>query len=103
MPPGWRWRVPISTSWQRISATAVLWTNYYFNALLGGGYTWGTTSIDVYGFQCVPMKGEGTYVRTAGAVTGYHQYCRFDTDVFQRDCGGPDQNSLVLPVVEFNI
>lgn len=85
-----------SGAWTRISKNLVLPTNnqfvFYLN-LSGSAYG--------FGAQVSPMKGEGAYACTPGAY-GYHANCRFDTDVFNIQAVGPNQNQLQLPVVETN-
>ena len=95
--------VPVSVGvWKRYSFTATFWDSNYFRVILGGYGTWDATVIDAYGFQCVPMKGAGAYVQSPSAYS-YHPNCRFDTDTFECRALGPNQNSLVLQCLEFNV
>ncbi len=81
--------------WKRIYHSFTLPTNNAFDVYLSfSGTCW------VFGAQVSPMKGEGAYVKAPGNY-GYHENCRFDTDVFERQVSGPDQNALQLPIVEF--
>jgi hypothetical protein len=89
-------------SWKRISHTATLWDNNYFRVIIGGDGTWDASVIDVFGVQVAPTKGEGAYVRSPDNY-GYHEYVRFDTDSFQRQAIGPNQNALQLPMFEYNV
>lgn len=89
--------------WKRISHSATLWDDNYFRVILGGNAAWaGGRIMNVFGVQVTPMKGEGSYVKTPGNY-GYHENCRFDTDTFDRKVVGPNQNSLLLPIAEFNV
>lgn len=97
---GTNWELPYNT-WKRISHSVTLWSDDEFRVVMGGSGTWsGSRQIYIYGFQCVPMKGEGAYVRTPGNY-GYLENCRFDTDKFERRVLGPNQNSISLPIAEF--
>ena len=90
-----------SSNWRRVSFTTTLWDDDYFRVILGGPGAWVGSMVFVYGMQVTPMKGEGAYVRSPAGY-GYHPNCRFDTDGFVRQALGPNQNSLVLPCVEFS-
>lgn len=98
---GTTWKLP-HNQWVRISHSSTLWNNNYFRAIIGGFTTWDGTIINVYGVQVSAMKGEGVYVRSPDNY-GYHPNCRFDIDSFQRQSSGPNQNSVQLPIVEFNV
>lgn len=98
---GTTWQLP-QNQWKRIFYSAVLWDDNPFRAILGSSGTWNNTDIDVFGFQVSPTKGEGPYVKSPDNY-GYHPYVRFDTDTFQRQSLGPDQNVLQLPMFEFNV
>lgn len=88
--------------WVRISHSFTLDDDNTWKFVLGGNSTW-TSGRQVYVFcaQVSPMKGEGAEVSTPGNY-GYHANCRFDVDVFERRCLGPNQNSVLLPIVEVN-
>ena len=89
-------------SWVRIFHTFKITDNNEWFLAIGGNAEWaGGRTMNMFGAMVAPTKGEGAYVKTPGNY-GYHQYCRFDTDVFQRQVLGPNQNSLVLPIVEIN-
>lgn len=88
--------------WVRIFHSATLWDDNYFRVILGGLSEWaGSRTMNVFGVQVVPMKGEGQYIKTPGNY-GYHANCRFDTDLFEVKTLGPNQNQVSLPVMEFN-
>jgi hypothetical protein len=92
-------------AWKRIYCNVPLWTNNYFQFLLGGMNYWSSTTIQVFGAQVVPMKGEGAMVRTNGVNSpgyGLHLSCRFDQDALQVQVDGPDQNAMQLIVQETN-
>jgi hypothetical protein len=93
--------VHTSTSWRRYSYTTTLWNDNYFRAMIGGYATWNFSTLDVFGVQVSPMKGEGAYVKTPGNY-GYHAKVRLDTDAFSQQAIGPNQNALVLPCVEYS-
>jgi hypothetical protein len=95
---------PTQGVWVRIKHTEVLWDNNAFRAIIGGAQSTfqGGRQMYVFGAQVVPMKGEGARV-AAPSRWGYHANCRFDVDMFERQVGGPNQNTLSLPVVEFNV
>lgn len=85
-------------NWLRVSKTLVLPTNnqFLFKLTISGG------SCTVFGAQVAPTKGESAYVRTPGNY-GYHENVRFDTDYFDVNVSGPNQNAIVLPAVEINV
>ena len=85
-----------ANSWLRISNNLVLPTNNQFAFYLNLSGT-----VYAFGAQVSPMKGEGAYQCTPGNY-GYHQNCRFDTDVFEVKAIGPGQNQLSLPIQETN-
>jgi hypothetical protein len=93
-------------SWVRISWNVQMWSSNYFRFILGGENTWGSgATIDVFGCQVAPTKGEGAYVRTSGPMGpsyGWHPNCRFDVDMIMRTSLGPNQNQLELLVQEHN-
>ena len=83
-----------ANSWLRISNNLLLPTNNQFVA-----YTSVSANCYAFGAQVVPMKGEGAYQCVPGNF-GYHANCRFDTDVFNVQAIGPNQNQLQLPIQE---
>ncbi len=88
--------------WQRVFHSDTTWDDNHFRVIIGGEAEWAAgRTMNVFGVQVVAMKGESMYVKTPGNY-GYHVNCRFDTDVFEPRALGPNQNSLALPVVEFN-
>lgn len=99
---GTTWDLP-QNRWKRIWHSATLWNDNYFRILIGGFAAWaGSRTMNMYGAQVVPMKAESMYAKTPGNF-GYHENCRFDVDVFERHALGPNQNSLILPIMEFNL
>jgi hypothetical protein len=82
--------------WLRVHSTLVLPTNnqFLFKLILSG-------SCLTFGAQVSSQKGEGGYAMTPGRY-GYHAHVRFDVDSFSVTSSGPNQNSLLLPVVEVN-
>jgi len=85
-----------ANSWLRISNNLVLPTNNQFVA-----YVSVSGNCYAFGAQVSPMKGEGAYQCVPGNW-GYHANCRFDTDVFNVQVVGPNQNQLQLPIQETN-
>jgi len=85
--------------WVRIQHTITLASSSDIRLRIGGVGTWGTTSVSLFGAQCVPMPGPGGYARTPGAP-GLASRCRFDSDIFAPKYLGPNQHSLTLPIVE---
>lgn len=95
------WDLP-QNSWIRIYHSETLWDNNAFRLVIGGMNTWSSgRTINLFGTQVTAMKGEGAYVRSPDRW-GYHEKCRFDTDVFSRQVSGPNQNAVKLPIVEVN-
>jgi hypothetical protein len=83
-----------ANSWLRISNNLVLPTSNQFAFYLNLSGT-----VYAFGAQVSPMKGEGAYQCVPGNW-GYHANCRFDTDVFNVQAVGPNQNQLQLPIQE---
>lgn len=96
------WTLPAG-SWVRLfcSTTVTMGGADTVRLVIGGDGVWSSGSIDVFGPQCSPTLGPGNYVRTPDAY-GVHPKCRFDTDAFSYTRVGPNQNTLSLPIQEFN-
>ncbi len=52
--------------WQRIWCSTTLATESYIRMLIGGLNTWGGSTLQLFGAQCVPMSGPGDYQRSPG-------------------------------------
>lgn len=76
--------------------------NTVLNAVIGGNGTWASTAIDVFGVHCCPTGGLGDYLKSP-ANFGLHNHCRFDVDMMEIRTVGPNENSVTLPIVEYNV
>lgn len=96
------WSLP-QNRWIRISHREPMWSSGEKRMVVGGFGAWaGGRTINMFGAQVVPMKGEGAYVRTPDNY-GFHSHCRFDTDSLAIKMLGPNFNALTLPIAEINI
>jgi hypothetical protein len=86
--------------WTRIYFAMQISSSSYIRLLIGGFGTWNSSAIRIFGPQCTPSMGPGSYSKSPENY-GYHANCRFDTDNFTVTKIGPNQNSLALPVAEF--
>lgn len=90
----------LAASWQRINlrhTVSTALTRFF----IGGGASWGYTTIELFGAQAAPLPGPGAYMRSP-ANYGYHPKCRFDTDELPVRTLGPDQHSVTIPIVEYS-
>ena len=93
------WSLP-QNRWIRISHTAKIWTPGEIRIVIGGFAAWTSArTINMFGAQVTPMKGEGAYVKSPGRY-GFRSHCRFGTDVLSVKMLGPNSNALNLPIQE---
>jgi hypothetical protein len=94
--------VPLpQNQWVRISCSTTLATSSSIRVIFGGGGSWNSTSIQLFGAQVSATAGPGGYRQTPGA-DALRPKCRFDTDDLKFTYMGPSQISVQLPVSEYN-
>ena len=89
------WALPAG-QWRRIWCSITLATASSVSLLISGS-SW---SAALFGAQCAPLPGPGGYQRTPGNC-GLRAKCRFDTDRFEVQHVGPNENGLQLKVAEY--
>lgn len=86
-------------AWRLLHHTTTLATSAAIEFQIGGGSTWNSSSIDMFGAQVVPMPNAGAYVKSP-AFYGYRPKCRFDMPSLKWIKRGPNENEVSIKILE---